>query len=98
VVLADGGAVLVLVGGVLLVGFFGFFAAVLVALGRFVSFVFRMLLGGGRKAGESKRPVRLPAERVCGHPRCGHVNPGGARYCARCGSSLGPLVDIDSYG
>ena len=96
--LADGGITFVWVGGLLLLGFLGFFVMLIAVLGRCIGFVFRVLVGKPRQGGAVGTPAGARAERLCGHPRCGHLNPGDARYCGRCGSALGPPDDVDRYG
>lgn len=93
--LADFG--FVWIGGALLIGFFGFFAVVLTALARMVRFVLRAALP--RDHDEDVPEVSASAApRLCMQPRCGHLNPPGARYCARCGSSLGHENNVEHYG
>lgn len=96
--LADGGITFVWVGGILLLGFLGFFVMVIAVLGRFVRSVIRALAGKPWQGGAAGSPAGGRAERICQHPRCGHLNPGDARYCGRCGSNLGPPEDVDHYG
>ena len=91
--LADGGITLVLIGGLFLIG-----AAVFAA----IRAVFRALAwvlgcGCGKRIDARASDGRLTV-RACPHPRCGHVNRGDARYCARCGTALGPPTDVDRYG
>jgi hypothetical protein len=84
--LADG-MVIIWMGGVLIVGLVGFVVVTLVALARAAGAVVRMVL---------PRASRVPAApatdtsgpRLCDHPRCGHLNAGTARFCARCGGRL----------
>lgn len=80
-------------GGLLLIGFVGFFAVLLAGLSRGVQFVARAL--GARASAENRRLGGPP--RLCTQARCGHLNPGHARFCARCGSRLAAL-DADRYG
>lgn len=84
--LADGGITVAWVFVVLGFGFLGFFAVLLSAIGRLV----------GRVAGRVAHALgHVPGRRACGQPRCGHLNPGRARYCARCGH---PLLDGHAHG
>ena len=96
--LADGGITVVWVGGILLLGFLGFFVMLIAALGRCIGFVLRLLVGNARRVDAAGPSSVSGAGRPCGHPRCGHLNPADARYCARCGSALGPPDDVDRYG
>ncbi len=84
--LADGGITFVWFGGVLLIGFVGFVAVLLGALARVIRFVLRALFGGGDLETAGGRVAAWP--QTCGRPRCGHLNPPGARFCARCGHAL----------
>jgi hypothetical protein len=61
------------------------FAWILVAIGCLVVFVllFRALFGGGP---QFDLPDALGTEVLC--PRCQHLNPTHAHYCAQCGSRL----------
>jgi hypothetical protein len=93
VLLADGGITLVLIGGLFLIG-----AAIVTAiraLCRAIAWVFGC--GCENRIETSVGDPRVSA-RICPHPRCGHVNRGAARYCARCGTALGPPTDVDRYG
>lgn len=89
--------VFVWIGGALLIGFFGFFAVVLTALARMVRFVLRAALPRDHDE-DAATTSAAAAPRLCAQPRCGHLNPPGARYCARCGSSLGNQNDVERYG
>lgn len=80
--------VFVWIGGALLIGFFGFFAVVLTALARMVRFVVRAVLPRDHDE-DAAGMLTSEKPRQCRQPRCGHLNPPDARYCARCGSSLG---------
>lgn len=71
---------LVLVG----VGFFGLAVLVLGLIVRSVAAVVRMLCCTGGSSVEGP----MPPPEACSHGRCGHVNPPGARFCARCGRAL----------
>ncbi|MCK4341130.1 MAG: hypothetical protein KAY37_05330 [Phycisphaerae bacterium] len=90
--------VIVWVGVVLLVGFVGFFVIVIGAVLRFFAFLFRPLFRNERRLRRHAEAPPMPAARFCENPRCGCLNPGGARYCARCGHVLGPVTNVDSYG
>ncbi len=81
-VLAD--FVFVWVGGALLLGFFGFFAVLVAAVVRIVRAIIRALLPVWHRTED----VGTSDARACVNPRCGHVNPPGARFCGRCGNSL----------
>lgn len=87
--LADGGIFFVWIGGVLLIGFVGFFAVLLTMVARFFSF----LLRGGRSLVNGTPRLDPPApagQRACPNRRCGHTNRRDARYCARCGMQMTP--------
>lgn len=95
--LADGFVVVWIIGA-LLIGLVGFFAILLSAVVRLVCFTFRWLargVSGARPVGHAE--LTSPPRR-CRHPRCGHLNPGAARYCARCGHRLHATIDDDCYG
>jgi hypothetical protein len=79
--------VLVWVGGALLIGFVGFFAVLLMAVFRLVGRAFRALFPAQAEYHAQSR-LDVLAPQVCGQPRCGYLNRGAARYCARCGSAL----------
>lgn len=70
------------------VGFVGFFAILLLALGKLVGFAFRSVTGVLRPR---RAPSPLPASgpRVCTNGYCGHLNAPRARYCGRCGQPMG---------
>ncbi len=93
--LAD--SVILIVGGLILVGIVGFFAMSVALVVRFLGFVFRAITGAPR--GQAL-PAASAEKRhdACPHPRCGHVNRYGARYCARCGRVLGGHGNVDAYG
>ena len=92
-----GDSVIVIVVGLILIGIIGFFV-MLVALGvRFIGFVVRAVSGAGRTE-PRKRPLSGKRGDPCPHPRCGHANRPGARYCARCGRSLHQPNTVDAYG
>jgi hypothetical protein len=93
VLLADG--VIVIVVGLMLVGIVGFFFMAVALLARLFHFVFRSLFGTSTHRVSAPGPVRTVA---CPAPRCGHMNPVGARYCGRCGRPLGRHDDVDAYG
>lgn len=79
-------------GGMVVIGAFGVLGALLSGVSRFV----RRLLN---PAARHTRPTpRQPAVRLCPQSRCGHMNVGEARYCARCGRPLLPLTSSDSHG
>jgi hypothetical protein len=92
-VLADGGITLVLIGGLFLIG--AAVVATLRAVFRALGWVFGCGCG---KHGDARSGGMTLSTRTCPHPRCGHVNRGDARYCARCGTALGPPTDVDRYG
>lgn len=96
-VLADAGITLIWVGGVLLVGFVGFFVVLLSMLARALGFVWRALIPRRHNRSGTILESRCVGQ-VCPHPRCGHINRAEARYCARCGNPLGDPEDVDSYG
>ncbi len=91
--LADGGITLVLIGGVFLIG-----AAMVAALRAFFRACAWIFGCGCEKRIETRASDPRAAARICPHPRCGHPNRGAARYCARCGTALGPPTDVDRYG
>ena len=69
----------------------------LLILGLFLAIVWagtRVMLGalswvfrGFRTKGTHRRHQRIPGE-ICPNRQCRHVNPEGANFCARCGTSL----------
>lgn len=85
--LADGGITFVLVAVVFLVG--AAIVWVFRTLARGAMFVLRLCFGLRCGPRELERPMVIGRDRVCPLPRCGHVNRGDARYCARCGTALG---------
>ena len=96
--LADGGITFVWVGGLMLLGFLGFFVMLVATVGRVLGFIFRLLTGHAGRRDAAASGSAPGAERLCRQPRCGHLNPGEARYCGRCGNALGPPDDVDHYG
>jgi hypothetical protein len=98
VLLADGGMTLVLIGGVFLAGVVGLVGMVLRALLRVARLALRVLLGREIGAAPCEPLAAGGTARVCRQSRCGHVNRGAARHCARCGSKLDPLADVDCHG
>lgn len=94
--LADGGITFVLIGAVFLVGLA--IVTALRAIFRGVMSVCGLLFGCGCRQRTPEQPSTAGGARLCPHPRCGHVNRGEARYCARCGTTLGPMTDVDRYG
>ena len=87
---------ILVIGGLFLVGFIGFFVMAVALAVRFFGFIVRSAKATGRKV---PVPSRLNERHdVCPHARCGHVNRFGAHYCARCGRALGRQNDIDAYG
>lgn len=91
--LAD--SVVLVVGGLFLIGFIGFFIAIVVMVVRVFGFVFRRVAGTGPRVTGAWFTER---HEVCPHPRCGHVNRAGAHFCARCGRPLDAHDDLDAYG
>jgi len=89
---------LVWVGGILVVGFLGFFVVAIASLSRLFSFVFRAITGVSRPANAARAPAAESNVRACPRPRCGYLNRPEARYCARCGSQLDAEVEVDHYG
>ena len=79
--------VFVWVGGALLIGFVGFFVVLLMAVFRLLGRGFRALFPAHAEY-SGQRHLEALAPQVCGQPRCGYLNRGDARYCARCGSAL----------
>jgi hypothetical protein len=96
--LADGGVTFIWIGWGLLAGLAGVFVIVLRALFRGLGFVLRALLGRERSQPPPEPPHAAARERLCRHPRCGYVNRGAARYCARCGTLLEPVANVDRHG
>ena len=93
--LAD--SVILIVGGLLIVGILGFFTAAVVVVARFMGFVYRAIAGG--PSSQTRAELHCVGNDVaCPAPRCGNMNPSGARYCARCGRPLGRHDDVDAYG
>ena len=91
--LADGGFTLVLIGGLFIIG-----AAIVAAIRTFCRAVAWVFGCGCEKRIDTSAGNPGAAARICPHPRCGHVNRAAARYCARCGTTLGPPTDVDRYG
>jgi len=83
---------------ILVLGFIGFFVVLAVMITRLVGYVLRALFGNSRDRTDPVRQVPLRTGRICPDPRCAHVNSAAARYCARCGQSLGAVCDVDAYG
>jgi hypothetical protein len=90
--------VLLWVGGVLVVGFFGLLVLVLSAVARMVRALWRAVVGPWSGSDEREREGSSADQRPCSYPRCGHLNRGEARYCARCGRPLESVQDVDRYG
>lgn len=106
-VLAD--AVVLWIAVLLAIGFVGFFVVLLglavrvvKALLRLAAWPFRGLCGCARSSSAPDALPRAVPRRSgparCPVPRCGHVNPPAARYCARCGRPLSGEPDVDDYG
>lgn len=65
----------------------------------------RLVTGAGRSPGPARPPYAYhralppppPARVNCGHARCRALNPGGARFCRRCGKMLGSSEEIAAY-
>ncbi len=95
---ADFGIVVLWIAVALVIGFIGFFVAVLVMVVRAIQFVLRAAWGRTRNPGATAPPAEVRAARCCLHPRCGYLSPGDARYCARCGRPLSQDAGVDSYG
>lgn len=72
------------VGGLLLLGFLGFFVMALVLSMRVFGFVMRGVFGARR---DEPAGAALPSF-LCRQPGCGFSNVSGARFCARCGRPL----------
>ncbi len=90
--------VIVWVGGLLLSGFVGFFTLVIAAIARVLRAIFRAVFGGQyRSRGAAQSPPQKTL-RACPQPRCGFLNPGHARFCARCGHALQGVDDAARYG
>lgn len=90
--------IVIWVGGLLLIGFFGFFALVLAAVARVFRAVFRAVFGGPCNGDASEHEPSRTTLRACPRPQCGYLNPGPARFCARCGHPLDGVNDVDRYG
>ena len=90
--------VVVWVGGLLLIGFVGFFALLVVAVVRVFRSLFRVLFGSSCNADPTEDPPSGETVKACPQLRCGYLNPGHARYCARCGHPLDGVDDVDRYG
>mgnify|MGYP000054366572 CR=1 FL=1 len=86
IVLADGGMVVIWVVGILVLGLFGFLAALLGALVRLAKFFLRPFWPEANASVDDRSASA--AARVCPNPRCRHANPFAARYCVRCGQAL----------
>jgi hypothetical protein len=86
----------VTVGVLFVLGVLGLIVVAVALVVRTLGFVFRAVagIGGGDLQLGAARRGRL----ICPEPRCGHANPGDARYCARCGRSFQHEHDLDAYG
>ena len=87
------GDIVVVVIGVLAVGFLGFFAVVAAMVVRFIGFVLRL----GSRSVRREPLAQGPAVRSCPNVRCGYLNPANARYCARCGQAM-EVVSLNRHG
>ena len=96
-VLAEG-IFLLWIGVVFVAGLLGFFVVLLASVARFFRFVFRVLTGAAWRVPQVPPARRTGWGRLCGNPRCGHVNRDAARYCARCGRPLNAGFDDQRYG
>ncbi len=85
-ILADGGIVVIWVVGIMVLGLFGFLAAVLGMLVRLAKFLLRPFWPEENPT--TAGPKASPGGRVCPNPRCRHTNSVAARYCARCGQAM----------
>ena len=83
---------------ILVLGFIGFFVVLAVMITRLVGYVMRSLFGASRHRSGLAAEAPAGPVRICPDPRCAHVNTAAARYCARCGQSLGAVCDVDAYG
>ena len=98
-ILADGGISILWVAGILLVGCLSLLVMLLVAVGRLVRWVLWLVFAPFRRRRSLPGPPPpIRVQRRCPQPRCGHVNPPGARYCGRCGGALRPVNNVDRYG
>lgn len=96
--LAEANVVFVVI-GTMLVGVVGFVVMVFALLWSAFD-ALRRGLGFGSRARRVRRLERDEFAYVhvaCGHADCRHVNPPGARFCARCGRAL-RRPDVDDYG
>lgn len=39
-----------------------------------------------------------PGRAICYHPKCGHINRPGSRYCSMCGWPLEHHQNVNAYG
>lgn len=90
--------IVIVVIGVLAVGFLGFFAVVAAMVVRFITFVLRPVLHLGSRHVEPDSPAHGPTVRSCPNMHCGYLNPADARYCARCGQALDAVVRPEHHG
>jgi hypothetical protein len=86
----------VIFGGVLLALIGALVFAVVGALMRFIRFLFGLATGEDWEM--NCAPGRIQTSGTCPHPRCGHQNAPGSRYCGRCGRPLRRLSDVEFYG
>lgn len=84
------------VGGLLVLGTIGFVVLSVALVVKILQFVFRRL--AGLPAGRSGTLLTRDGRPVCTQSRCGHLNPVGAQFCARCGRPLSRDRDLDAYG
>jgi len=82
--------------GLFVLGVLAFVTLIVTVVLRAIVGVLRALFGGGRREAAATRASG--SRTVCPHPRCGHLNRRGARFCGRCGRSLSSLHELDAYG
>ncbi len=86
------GQVVVWFGGLVVFGFVGLLFFGLLVMIRVITTTFRS--EHGIRAGDHGDQGR---QIHCSRKECGHLNPGHARFCGRCGKRLN-LFDVDTYG
>lgn len=92
------GDLILWIGLLFVIGIAGFFVMSVVLVVRFIGYVGRLVFGGGSPTKRVQAAARDRQGVVCSHPRCGHANPFGARYCRRCGRAFRAAYEFDTYG
>lgn len=86
------------IGGLLLIGFLGFFLVLVTLVFRLFGWVFRVLTGSSTGKHTIEPHADGSRRVVCPHAGCGHGNPPTALFCGRCGRPLRRTYDVDAYG